>query len=112
MAWAASMRPLSIWAKAVSICRAKKGTVPKIKGRMAPLVPMAVPTTARVRGMRAPMRMMKGMERNRLITRSNVVYTSLFSRMLPGLVTVSTTPSTMPMTKEIAPEKAIKYKVC
>ena len=37
--------------------------------------------------------MMKGMERNRLITRSNVVYTSLFSRMLPGLVTVSTTPA-------------------
>ena len=26
--------------------------MPKIKGRMAPLVPMAVPTTARVRGMR------------------------------------------------------------
>ena len=67
----ASMRPLSTWARALSTWRAKKGTEPNTRGTMAPFTLMVVPMMARVTGMTQVSRMMKGMERNRLMSLSS-----------------------------------------
>ena len=45
--------------------RATKGTAARVRGTMEAVLPMEVPTSARVRGMRAIRRMMKGKDRSR-----------------------------------------------
>ena len=52
MLLAASILPGFTFARAVSTCLAKKGTVPKISGTIAPVTPIAVPTIALVKGIK------------------------------------------------------------
>ena len=66
---AASAFPGSTFSSAVSTWREKKGTVPKIKGMMAPFTPIAVPTIFLVKGIRKTRRITKGIERKRFIKR-------------------------------------------
>ena len=51
MDWAASTTPASTSLREVSTIRATKGAAEITRGTMAPLTPMAVPTTSRVKGM-------------------------------------------------------------
>jgi hypothetical protein len=69
---AASTAPWSISARAVSICREKKGMVPKIRGTITPLVPMAVPEMKRLMGIKRTSRMINGMDLKKLITLSRM----------------------------------------
>ena len=68
---AASTRPLSVSASALSTWREKKGTVPSTSGTIAPGTSIAVPMIARESGITHVSRMMKGIERKKLITLSS-----------------------------------------
>ena len=69
---AASMSPGSVSASALSTCLEKKGTVPIIRGTMAPGTLMAVPMMALDRGMTHVSKIMNGMERKKLISLSRI----------------------------------------
>ena len=71
MDWAASTTPASTSLREVSTIRAMKGAAEITSGGMAPLTPMVVPTTRRVKGMTATIRMMKGMDRPMLTIQSS-----------------------------------------
>ena len=73
MLCAASIRPLSTSCNALSICLVKKGTVPNTSGSIAPFVPIAVPTTILVKGIRAARSITKGMDLNTLISLSKIL---------------------------------------
>ena len=68
---AASSLPGDTPASAASTWRVKKGTTPKTSGMIAPLTPIAVPSTVRVKGMRKISRMTNGMERKTLTNTSS-----------------------------------------
>jgi hypothetical protein len=101
---AASMTPPSTSERALSICLEKKGIVPKTRGRIAPFVPIAVPTTKRVSGIRAARSMIKGIDLKKLIILSNIVNTGWFARIPDGAVVTRSTPKKMPKQNEIEPE--------
>ena len=61
--WAISMTPGSISSMDDSMIRATKGAHVMVRGTMAAVVPMEEPTTRRVKGMMATMRIMKGTDR-------------------------------------------------
>ena len=82
----------------------KNGTVPKIKGKIAPFVPMAVPTTIRVSGIRAVRRITNGIERKIFTSLSKILKTTLFFKTPFGAVAVRTIPKKSPNTMEIAPD--------
>src|SRR5690606_27471705 len=96
MLCAASMTPMSTSWRAVSTSRATYGTAATDSGTMAAVVPMDVPTTHRVNGMMATIKMMNGMERPMLTMTPATRCTSRLGRMCPGLVTTTSTPSGMP----------------
>ena len=108
---AASMSPGSVSASALSTCLEKKGTVPIIRGTMAPGTLMAVPMMALDRGMTHVSRMINGMERKKLISLSKIWYSTLFSRMPPGFVTTMIIPNMSPSTKAMLPDQATITRV-
>ena len=71
MDWAASTTPASTSLREVSTIRAMKGAAETTRGTMAPRTPMVVPTTIRVKGMMATIRIMKGMDRPMLTIQSS-----------------------------------------
>ena len=71
MDWAASTTPASTSFREVSTIRAMKGAADTTRGTMAPLTPMVVPTTIRVKGIMATIRMMKGTDRPMLTIQSS-----------------------------------------
>ena len=100
---AASILPGSTPASTVSTCLVKKGTVPKMSGTMAPATPIAVPTSARVKGIRKIRRIRKGIARKKLISAFRTVY-GIFRGRMPSLFqTVSSVPRNKPITKEMLP---------
>ncbi len=108
---AASITPLSTSTRAFSICLDKKGTVPKIKGTMAPLVPMAVPTIALVMGISRAMSITKGMLLKVFIIFSIMAYKLVFSKITSFLVITRTTPRKIPRTREKAPDMVTIVRV-
>ena len=102
---ATSSRPGSTSLIAISTMRAKNGIATADKGTIAAVGPMKVPTRARVTGMSATIRMMKGTDRpkftmrsrTRLITSPAVREPNGRSRKRPGSVPTSTTPSGSPI---------------
>ena len=64
---------------------------------MAPRTPMVVPTTIRVKGMMATIRMMKGTERSRLTITPIMRFSVGFGRMPSLRVMTSRTPSGRPI---------------
>ena len=68
-------------------------------GTTAALVPMVVPASSRVSGMRRTIRMMNGVERAALTIVPKILLTILFSRMCPFPLTSMTTPSGTPKAK-------------
>ena len=73
------------------------GTAAITSGTMAAVVPIAVPTSRRVNGIMATMRMMNGMERMALTTAPTLLLSAAFSRIWPLPVVCSSTPSGTPM---------------
>ena len=60
---AASITPPSTSSRLCSTMRATKGAAATVRGRLAALAPMEVPITARVKGVRNSIRIIKGMLR-------------------------------------------------
>ncbi len=58
-----------------------------VSGTMAALVPMEVPTSSRVKGMIATIRMMKGTERPTLVTAPSTWLARGWASTWPGRVT-------------------------
>ena len=78
--------------------RATKGAAATVRGRLAALAPMEVPITARVKGVRNSIRIIKGMLRKMFTSQPKAALNWGVSMKPPGLVTVSSTPSGRPMT--------------
>ena len=70
-----------------SIMRATKGVADSTSGGTTPRTPIVVPTSARVAGITATMRMMKGMERAMLTTQSSTAFSTRAGRRPSGAVT-------------------------
>ena len=71
-------------------------------GTMAAVVPIEVCATSRVNGMMATIRITKGTERVALMMAPSTWLTGWFSSMAPRAVTVSVTPSGMPINTAMA----------
>ena len=65
----------------VSTRRAKNGIAAMVNGTHAAVVPMDVPTTIRVNGMIATIKMMKGTERVALTMAPNTLLSATFSKI-------------------------------
>ncbi|KAG0771407.1 hypothetical protein G6F22_016501 [Rhizopus arrhizus] len=102
MARAAVISPGSTSRMAFSAMRAMNGMAATDRGTMAAVVPMEVCATSRVNGMIATIRITNGTERVALMMAPSTWLTGWFSSMLPRAVTVSVTPSGMPMTTAMA----------
>ena len=72
---------------------------------------IAVPMIALERGIRAVSRMMNGIDLNRLVMISSVLYMYLFSSIPPVLVTVRMMPKINPITKTRAPAQSSMINV-
>ena len=86
------MRPAGTSARALSVCRPRKGTVPNTRGMMAPRTPMATPTTSRLSPSSKMASRIKGMERKKSQTRPRIKFTGRFCSTPPSLVVNSSTP--------------------
>ncbi len=75
------MRPAGTSARALSVCRPRKGTVP-----------MATPTTSRLSPSSKMASRIKGMERKKSQTRPRIKFTGRFCSTPPSLVVNSSTP--------------------
>ena len=103
---AASTRPYGTSVRLVSTCRPMNGMAAMTSGTIAAVVPIALPTTRRVNGMMATMRMMNGMERTALTTPPTALLSAGASRMPPFFVVCSSTPSGTPRAVAIIIETA------
>src|SRR5579859_3622137 len=83
IAWAASIRPGSTSRRLLSARRATKGTAATVSGTMAAVVPIEVPTSRRVSGMMAIIRMMNGVERKALTAAPRTRCTAGFGQIWP-----------------------------
>ena len=72
---------------------------------------MVDPQIRRVKTDTVGTKIMKGMERNKLIILSKIQKTTLFSKIPPLRVTTTITPKKIPMTAEIKPLTINIYKV-
>src|SRR5690606_2028410 len=111
IACAASIRPAGTSRRAVSTRRAMKGIAAMVSGTMAAAGPIEVPTTRRVNGITATIRMMKGVERAALTMRPSTRFTGAFCRMPPVSVRIRMTPSGIPSRAAMPPETATMISV-
>ena len=88
----------------VSTRRAKNGIAANVNGTQAAVVPMDVPTTIRVNGMMATIKMINGMERVALTIAPRILLSAAFSKICPLEVTTNTTPSGIPIIMAITVE--------
>ena len=82
----------------------EKGTVPNIKGIIAPLTPIAVPIINLVRGTSIARSIIKGIALKKFINLLKTSYIIIFSIMPNLLVTIKSIPKKPPMKKDIMPE--------
>ena len=111
IASAASTTPGSTSSKAISICRAKKGMIPAIKGTNAAVSPMVVPTRNRVKVPSNVNKIIKGIERTTLMTLSRNSKSGRFSKIPFGRVTTKTIPNKIPKMPAIKEVQKTIYKV-
>ena len=98
MDWAASMTPLSTSRRDCSIRRATKGAAATTRGTTVALLPMVVPTSQRVKGMMAIIRMRKGNDRVRFTMTSSTRKMTGCGRMPSALVMTRMTAMIIPNT--------------
>ncbi len=78
--------------------RATNGTAATVRGTMAAVVPMEVPTIARVKGIIATIKIMNGSERPIFTTAESMRLITLFGHKWSGSVTTKMTPRGKPNT--------------
>ena len=97
MLCAASITPWSISSSEDSMTRAMNGAAEIVSGTIAAVVPMEEPTSTRVSGMMATIKIINGVERVALTITPSTELTAAFGRMWLARVTVKIIPSGMPM---------------
>ena len=107
----ASTTPASTSFKALSTTRATKGIAAIVRGTIAALVPNAVPTRNRVKGMSNISKMMKGTLLPRLTITSKTALRGLLGRMPFFAVTATTMPIAVPKIAAITVDTNTMYSV-
>ena len=97
MALAASITPPSTSIRLLSTMRATYGNALMVSGKEMVMVPVMRPVTARVTFRSITSKMMKGMERRKLMMVPSTILNLGRGLMPPLRVTTSSTPRAMPM---------------